>query len=185
MIAHDRRREFILKMGGGLSGLTVAATLGAFDPARARAEGQPLSMLDAREGAALDALGETLLPGAAAAGIAQYVDRQLGSAVPLLMLPYLDFPQPPLAFYRQGLAALETLAQARHAMAFADLGAGEQAGLVGEIASSMPQGWAGPPAPLFAFVVRNDAVDVVYGTQAGFEALDVPYMPHILPETDW
>jgi len=34
-------------------------------------------------------------------------------------------------------------------------------------------------------VVRNDAVDVVYGTQSGFEQLGVPYMAHIAPPSRW
>jgi hypothetical protein len=33
--------------------------------------------------------------------------------------------------------------------------------------------------------VRSDAVDVVYGTPAGFEALGVPYMEHIMPPRRW
>lgn len=46
-------------------------------------------------------------------------------------------------------------------------------------------GWSGPPAPLVYFVLRSDALDVVYGTEAGFALLDVPYMPHIPPERRW
>jgi hypothetical protein len=32
------------------------------------------------------------------------------------------------------------------------------------------------------FVLRSDAVDVVYGTMEGYESLGVPYMPHIVPD---
>jgi hypothetical protein len=57
------------------------------------------------------------------------------------------------------------------------------------LATSLAKGeikdWMGPPAPLFFFVLRNDAVDVKYGTQAGFESLGVPYMPHIAPPAEW
>ena len=42
--------------------------------------------------------------------------------------------------------------------------------------------WQGPPGPLVYTVLRSDAVDVVYGTVEGYEALGVPYMPHILPD---
>ena len=35
------------------------------------------------------------------------------------------------------------------------------------------------------FVLRNDAVDVFYGTQDGFEALGIPYMAHIEPPSRW
>ncbi len=184
MMAKDRRREFLLKMGGGLSGLAAAAVLG-FDPARARAEGAPLAVLSAEQGAALDALGETLLPGAAAAGIAHYVDHQLGAGVPLLMLPYLDFPQPPAAFYGEGLDALDALARAQHGAPFAALEPAVQSDLVVAVITDKAPDWSGPPGGLFYFVVRNDAVDVVYGTEKGFEALGVPYMAHIEPATDW
>jgi hypothetical protein len=34
-------------------------------------------------------------------------------------------------------------------------------------------------------VLRNDALDVVYGTRRGFASLGVPYMAHILPPTSW
>ena len=34
-------------------------------------------------------------------------------------------------------------------------------------------------------VLRADAVDVVYGTMEGYEALGIPYMPHIPPEKRW
>jgi len=185
MATNAGRRAFLRKAGAGLGGLTLAGPLGLFDAARARAEGAPLAVLDAAEGAALDALGETLLPGAAAAGIAHYVDHQLAAAVPLLMLPYLDFPQAPVEFYRQGLAALDALAMSGHGTAFAALEPAVQADLVGALSGANPEGWSGPPGPLFYFVVRNDAVDVVYGTQTGFDTLGVPYMPHILPVTNW
>ena len=45
--------------------------------------------------------------------------------------------------------------------------------------------WSGPAAGLVYFVLRSDAVDVVYGTPAGFERLGVPYMAHILPPAGW
>ena len=34
-------------------------------------------------------------------------------------------------------------------------------------------------------VLRNDAVDVVYGTVEGFARIGVPYLPHILPPRTW
>jgi hypothetical protein len=33
--------------------------------------------------------------------------------------------------------------------------------------------------------VRADALDVVYGTPEGFDALGIPYMAHIKPEKPW
>ena len=45
-----------------------------------------------------------------------------------------------------------------------------------------------PPATCSSyvlFVLRADALDVTYGTPEGFEALGIPYMAHIMPETPW
>jgi hypothetical protein len=43
----------------------------------------------------------------------------------------------------------------------------------------------GFPIFLFFMCLRSDAVDVVYGTPAGFEKLNIPYMQHILPPEGW
>ena len=34
-------------------------------------------------------------------------------------------------------------------------------------------------------MLRSDAVDVVYGTEGGFEELGIPYLAHIRPPADW
>jgi len=47
------------------------------------------------------------------------------------------------------------------------------------------QGWQGPPQGFVYFVLRSDAVDVVYGTVEGYEALGVPYQAHIMPLKRW
>jgi hypothetical protein len=39
--------------------------------------------------------------------------------------------------------------------------------------------------PFVYGTLRNDAIDVAYGTVEGFARLGVPYMPHILPERSW
>ena len=46
-------------------------------------------------------------------------------------------------------------------------------------------GWQGPQGSLVYFVLRSDAVDVVYGTMEGYAQLGVPYQPHIAPEKRW
>jgi len=35
------------------------------------------------------------------------------------------------------------------------------------------------------FLMRHDAVDVVYGTVEGIESLGTPYMAHIVPVSRW
>ena len=45
--------------------------------------------------------------------------------------------------------------------------------------------WQGPAGAFVYTVLRNDAIDVVYGTMEGYAALGIPYMPHIAPTKRW
>ena len=179
------RREFLTGVGSRFVALSIATSYGAISPAEARAKRVSLQVLSESEGRTLEALGDVLLPGSAGAGIAHYVDSQLASKTPLLILSYMDFPMPFVEFYRQGLASLEDVALARHGRSFPELPSSQKTALVREISQKNPPGWSGPPAPLFYFVTRNDAVDVYYGTQEGFARLNIPYMPHIVPPEKW
>lgn len=180
--ARHTRRAFLQQLG--TAAIAAVAVQGLL-PAQTRAAGLRLAVLTETEVKCLEALGDTLLPGAAKEGIAHYVDTQLASSQPLLMLRYLDFPMPLTDFYRQGLAALDALATSRHQKPFCELTAMQREDLVFAIAKSNPNEWKGPPAALFYFALRADAVDVVYGTMKGFEALGIPYMAHIAPKEAW
>lgn len=183
---HQAIRRDVLK-GIGLIAVEVAGAVQLLTPAAAAAAEAGFKVLTQAEARTLAAFGEALAPGARAAGIAHYVDDQLAKppADGLLMIRYLDVPPPWLPFYRAGLAALDTLAVARHGTGFAGLDAGQAAALIGAIAERPPEGWQGPPSPLVYFAMRADAIDVVYGTEAGFERLGVPYMAHIAPDPKW
>jgi len=165
--------------------MTVSSAWGQISPGQARTSGVALRRLSEPEGRTLEALGDVLLPGAAAAGIAHYVDDQLNSESPLLILKYVDYPGPFLDFYQQGLQSLESLGRARHGSSFHELSSARKIDLVAEVSQKNPPEWIGPPAPLFYFVTRSDAVDVYYGTQEGFARLNIPYMAHILPARKW
>ena len=145
----------------------------------------PLRHLSPAAGETLEALGDTLLPGAAAAGIAHYVDDQLGRENPLLFLKYMDWTGRYLDFYRDGLGSLERYSAARFGRSFTRASPDQKPALVREFAAATPSGWTGPPAPLFYFVTRNDALDVYYGTAEGLAKLQIPYMPHIVPPAKW
>lgn len=177
-----RRRDF-------LTGVTVGAValpaIVACHPRAARERGDPFAVLDDEQGRTLEVLGDTLLPGAAVAGIAHFVDQQLASPTPMLMLKYLDFPMAYPDFYASGIGALDAVSRNRHAKDFAFLAAPEREAIVREISRGAPAGWDGPPAPLFYCVTRSDAVDVVYGTEEGFAKLAVPYRAHIQPPAKW
>ncbi len=183
------RREFLgygaavggvcmLSLSGRASGMTAAVARGA------RVSLRTLEAADART---LDALGETLVPGSAAAGLADFIDRQLSGrpADSMLMIKYLRVAAPFGEFYRSGLRATETAAVALHGKPFAELSPRQAAELVQRMSVGQLGGWQGPPAALFYFVIRNDAVDVMYGTQSGFDLLGVPYMAHIAPPSRW
>lgn len=156
-------------------------------PAEARWRGAQLKTFSNVEAATLEALGETLLPGAAEAGIAHFVDHHLSvpAGESMLLVRYLEVPEPYAEFYRGGLAALERVSGTRHDRGFAALDPQQSAALIGALLGGQVEGWKGPPAMPFYLAVRSDAVDVVYGTVRGFERLGVPYMPHIEPERPW
>ncbi len=183
-------RAGLLK-GGGFAALTfvLAGSEVVLNAREARAANASYRTLTPREVKTLDALGETLLPGAADAGFSNYIDQQISIAPTdaLVVLRYLDVPPPYARFYQGGIAALDAVAGARNGAAFADIPAAERTGIVGALgAPAAPPSWTSPlPARLFYFALRSDAVDVVYGTVEGFQKLGIPYMPHIAPQRAW
>ena len=184
---HPTRRE-VLKAGGvGLLTFTLGGSLVKLSPAQAQAAGVPLAALSQEEASALAALGERLVPGSREAGVVAFVDHQLAASPAdcMLMIQYLGVDPPFTPFYREGLAALDVAAQARHKLPFAKLEDAPAEALIDALAEGPVDGWTGPPPPFFYFVVRNDACDVVYGTVKGFAALGVPYAAHIMPPSEW
>jgi len=175
-------------LGGiGLLTFIVNGCAVSITPGEARNTRLPLRTLGSDEARTLEALGEVLLPGSASNGLAHYIDHQLSGppADNMLMIRYLGVRPPFTDFYRNGLRSLDLVARADSAMAFADLGSDVASRLVGNLAANQLATWSGPPAGLFYFVVRNDAIDVTYGTPAGFSALGIPYMAHIAPPGRW
>lgn len=181
------RRSFLRGAGLGLLGFTVAGARVWLTPREARAAAAELQTLKPNEAASLEAIGEAFAPGAADAGIAWFVDHQLGLPPndSLLMARYFNVPPPYPDFYRASLEAVNALSQARHDQPFAELASAEATGLLREMLGGDPEGWQGPPALLVYLVLRNDAVDVVYGTPEGIESLGVPLMAHIEPPSKW
>src|SRR3569833_245494 len=178
------RRDFI-KQGALLT--AVAAGAAVLTPAALRAAGAPYRALDPNHVRTLDSLGDILVPGSAREGLAHYIDVQL-SGPPgdsLLMIKYLGVNPPFNDFYCSALAALNEAARRILSLPFSSLAAHDATALVSALAKGAIPGWSGPPAPLFFFALRNDAIDVVYGTVSGYESLGVPYMPHIAPPTRW
>jgi Gluconate 2-dehydrogenase subunit 3 len=186
---HDiERRAFVKGAALGALAFSVGGTEILLTPHAARAQGVPLRTLTAEQAATLDALGETLVPGARQAGISHFVDQQISipAEEALLEARILNVRPPYANFYRATLGAVDRASQAlNNGRAFAQLGETEQRGFVDNMRQNKIQDWQGPGGPFVYLVLRSDAVDVVYGTMDGYAALGIPYMPHIAPTKRW
>lgn len=187
----QNRRSFLQETGLGLLTFSLAGTTLLLTPRQARARGADFHILRVNEVAILDALGDVLVPGAAEAGIAHFIDQQLGAEPNdcLLLARYLNVEPPYADFYRAGLQAVDKLSRRSLDKPFHELDEEAAVDVVRSFATSNPRGWPqgreAPPAPLVYLLLRSDAVDVVYGTLEGFAKMNIPYMPHILPPRNW
>ena len=182
-----QRRVFLKGAGMGLFAFTLGGVEILMSPGEARARGVPFRTLKAEEAETLEALGETLLPGAREAGVAHFIDQQV-SVTPgeaLLEARIVNVKPPYINFYRAAISGIDRAATARSGKRFAALGATEQHDFIDALRQNKIEGWQGPPPGLVYFVLRSDSVDVVYGTMEGYESLGVPYMAHIAPDKRW
>jgi len=182
-----QRRAFMKGAAIGTLAFTVGGVEVMLTPRQAHAQNVPLRTLTTDQAATLDAMGETLVPGAKAAGIANFVDQQIsGPAEEALLQARILNVRPPFAnFYRAALGAVDGASDKAKGRKFAQLTPDEQHEFVSLMRQNKIDGWQGPPGPFVFTVLRSDAVDVVYGTMAGYAALGVPYMPHIAPTKRW
>ena len=181
------RRVFLKGAGLGVFAFTVGGASVLMTPGEARAKGVPFRLLNANEAETIEALGETLVPGAREAGVAHFIDQQV--SVPpgeaLLEARQLYVKPPYVNFYRAVIGAVDKASIARAGRPFAAIFPSEQHDFVGEMRQNKIVGWQGPPGSFAYVVLRSDALDVVYGTMEGYESLGVPYMPHIPPVERW
>jgi hypothetical protein len=157
-------------------------------PQQAYAQDVPLRTLKPEEAKTLAAMGEALVPGARTAGVVQFVDQQI--SIPpeeaLLEARIMNVRPPYAGFYRAAIGAIERASKAGHGgRGFAELDPAEQNAFIDLMRQNKIEGWQGPPGAFVYFLLRSDAVDVVYGTQEGYARLGVPYMPHIAPTRSW
>ena len=181
------RREFMRSAALGALAFTVGGAQVLLTPREARAQGVPFRLLQAPEAETLEALGETLVPGARAAGIAHFIDHQI--SIPpeeaLLEARILNVRPPYANFYRAAITAVDRAAAAHADQRFGWLPSDAQRDFVNLMRQGKLQAWQGPPSGFVYFVLRSDAVDVVYGTVEGYESLGIPYMAHIAPLKRW
>jgi hypothetical protein len=182
-----QRRAFMQGAALGAFAFTVGGVELMLTPREAHAQNIPLQTLTPDQGATLDAVGETLVPGAKAAGITNYVDHQITvPAEESLLQARIMSVRPPFAnLYRAALGAIDGASNKTKGKKFAELSADEQHDFIDAMRQNKIEGWQGPPGPFVYNVLRGDAVDVVYATMDGYAMLGVPYMPHIAPTKKW
>jgi Gluconate 2-dehydrogenase subunit 3 len=186
---HEIQRRALLK--GAAAGALTFSVDGVdvlLTPRAARAQDVRLRTLSAGQAETLDAVGETLVPGARQAGISHFVDQQISipAEEALLQARILNARPPYANFYRAALVALNGASERLNGgRAFTQLSETEQRSLVDNMRQSKVEGWQGPAGPFVYLVLRSDAVDVVYGTMDGYAHLGIPYMPHIAPTQKW
>jgi hypothetical protein len=182
-----QRRAFIKGAAIGTLAFTVGGVEVMLTPRQAHADNVPLRTLTPEQAATLGTMGEALVPGARDAGVVNFVDQQLSiPAEEALLEARIMNVRPPYAnFYRAALGAIEGASQAKYSKAFTALSAAEAHDFIDLMRQNKLDGWKGPGAPFVYFLMRTDAVDVVYGTIDGYAHLGVPYQAHIAPTKPW
>jgi hypothetical protein len=177
-------RRSLLK---GVLAFTVGGAQVMMTPRQARAQNVPFRLLNDNEAKTIEALGETLVPSAREAGVAHFIDQQISGPPEeaLLEARILNVKPPFVNFYRAAIAAIDQASGAQHGRPFAALNTTDQHDFVDLMRQNKIDGWQGPAGSLVYLVLRSDAVDTVYGTMEGYEALGVPYQAHIVPEKRW
>ncbi|SRR5579883_175028 len=181
------RRAFVKGATIGTLAFVVGGAEVMLTPRQAHAQNVPLRLLTPAQAEALDAVGETLVPGAKEAGITNFVDHQISGPAEdaLLQARILNVRPPFVNFYRAALGAIDEASEKTHGRKFAELSGGERHDFINLMRQNKIDGWQGPPGPFVFTVLRSDAVDVVYATMDGYDALGIPYMPHIAPTKKW
>ena len=186
-MADIERRAFVKGATLGALAFTVSGSTVMLTTRQARAGNVPFRMLKENEAETIESMGETLVPGARSAGIAHFIDQQI--SVPpeqaLLQLRILNAKPPFANFYRAAVRAIDGSTAKTFGRKFAMLSPGDKRDFVNLMRQNKAEGWQGPAGPFVYGVLRSDAVDVVYSTMDGYEALGVPYMAHIAPERRW
>ena len=108
------RRDFLKGTATGVVAFTVGGAEIIMSAREAHAQNVPFRLLEVNEAETIEALGETLVPGARASGVAHFIDQQL--SVPaeeaLLEARILNVRPPYARFYRSAIAAVDNASQA-------------------------------------------------------------------------
>jgi len=128
-MAEIERRALMKGAALGALAFTVGGATVMLTTSQAHARNVPFRLLKEHEAEAIEAIGETLVPGARNAGVAHFIDQQL--SVPpgeaLLEARILNVRPPYANFYRAALGAIDRASKARHdGRRFAELSAPDQ-----------------------------------------------------------
>src|SRR5258707_13224731 len=152
---HIERRALLRGAAAGALAFTVGGAELLLTPRAARAQGVPLRTLSAAQAEMLDALGETLVPGARQAGISHFIDQQISIPPEEALLEARIFNvRPPYAnFYRAAIGGIDRASRSRGGgRGFAELDATAQHDFIDTMRQSKIDGWQGPPAPFVYFL---------------------------------
>jgi hypothetical protein len=182
-----QRRAFMKGAGIGALAFTVGSAKVMLTPTEAKAQNVPFRILKEPEVNVIEALGEVLVPGAQKAGIAHFIDQQISGPAEeaLLQARIMNMRPPFMNFYRAAVAAVDRASEKQYGYGFATLPSSDQLTFVDQMRQNKIDGWSGPAGGFIYTVLRNDAVDVVYGTMEGYAALNIPYQAHIAPTKRW
>lgn len=183
----DKDRRKLLKKSSALLSFTLGGKLLLLTPGQAYAKRLPLSIFNKEQADHLTTLAEAIVPGSKRAGISYYLDHHLreDSDKTLLMIRYLGVKPPFINFYLSGLASIQAASMTHYKQPLKLLASEQLNDLIEKMSAGQLDQWQGPPSPFFYFVLRADCVDVTYGTEAGFEHLNLPYSAHITPVEPW
>jgi hypothetical protein len=186
-MADIERRAFVRGATLGALAFTVGGTKVMLTAGQARAQNVPFRLLKANEAETIESMGEALVPGARSAGIAHFIDQQIAAPPDeaLLQARILNVRPPFANFYRAAIKAIDGASDKTFGRKFAMLSPSDKHDFINAMRQNKAADWQGPPGPFVYTILRSDAVDVVYGTMEGYEALGVPYMAHIAPERRW
>src|ERR1700745_1801579 len=101
--------------------MSAAAPRSLFNPREARAQGIPFKVLSPDEVTTVEALSDALVPGAREAGVSHYIDHELASPSPRLLLRFAQLRGPRAPYYHGALAAFAASMTAQEHGAFASL----------------------------------------------------------------
>ena len=183
---HIKRRDFMGGAALGALAFTVGGAQILLTAREARAQGVPFRLLKAGEAETIEALGETLVPGARrrASRISSIISfryprrRRCSKRASSTSSRRTAISTAPPRRDRSRRARPATAADLRSLMR-------RSSAVRRPDAPEQVEGWQGPRRIVRLSAARSDAVDVVFGTMEGYAGLGIPYMPHIAPDKRW